>query len=604
METSRPSDPLSWRSFRERFGSPGGASTRLGAVMKTLVALLLLAAVPAQAQEIRVRVKEPGRPNMAVGVLVSLRNPTGAIVATGVTNDVGRVRLMAPAGIYQLVVERPGFADTTETVTVGLALDSITISHAARRPALAARLLTVPARCTEGGTVPAEAAGLWAEASKALRTVAVTEDAQAATFSLAAFQRSLSPTLKKDDEQLNTLLGGSNRPPNATPAAVLATEGYLTGQGSSVWRAPDVAVLSSPEFVQTHCFGVVTGVLGREGYTGLRFVPVISSRVDIEGTMWIDPASRELKVVDYGFAGVSPSWHPDRFGGSLEFHRSEIGFWITRFWYQRVPRLDAARLRGYSEDGAEVMGITATIDTTDRIAVTRAIIKQEMEVRRRVAKLTGTVVDTLGYPVGDAEVSILGTEYQASSTRNGTFAIDGLPVGMQIVRVRKVGYKVQYFSIRLAGGQEWDGKVAIRKLPQSLGEVTVVGKYGKPPQYANTSKYDDFYRRRSKRVGRFLNREEIDQRAAGKIAELLQSMPGVRIGFTAPLQSEEISFLNCTASGVGVWIDGQKMTGDVGEILPLITPSDIEAIEVYQRQILVPPEYRDNSCAAIVMWTR
>ena len=118
--------------------------------MKTLVALLLLAAVPAEAQEIRVRVKEPGRPNMAGGVLVSLRNPTGAIVATGVTNDVGRVRLMAPAGIYQLVVERPGFADTTETVTVGLALDSITISHAARRPALAARLLTVPTRCTEG----------------------------------------------------------------------------------------------------------------------------------------------------------------------------------------------------------------------------------------------------------------------------------------------------------------------------------------------------------------------------------------------------------------------------------------------------------------------
>ena len=37
-------------------------------MIKSLVALLLLAAVPAEAQEIRVRVKEPGRPNMAVGV--------------------------------------------------------------------------------------------------------------------------------------------------------------------------------------------------------------------------------------------------------------------------------------------------------------------------------------------------------------------------------------------------------------------------------------------------------------------------------------------------------------------------------------------------------
>lgn len=572
--------------------------------MKTLVLLLLVVAATAEAQELRVRVKEPGRPNPAIGVLVSLRSADGTAVATGVTNDAGRVRLLAQAGTYQLVVERPGFADTSQAVALSSGIDSLTISHAARRPALGARLLTVPAGCPLPGTVPAEAAGLWAEASKTLRTVAITEDAGAATFSLAAFQRTMSSALRKDDEQLNTLLGASNRPANAAPAALLATEGYLAAQGGTAWRAPDVAVLAAAEFVRTHCFGVVTGVVGREGYTGLRFVPTPSTRVDIEGTMWIDPTSRELKTVDYHFTGVSADWHPERFGGSIEIHRSEIGFWITRFWYQRIPRVEAGKLRGYHEDGAEVVGITPTIDTTDRIAVARAIVKQEADVRRRVAKLTGTVVDTLGYPVGDAEVTILGTEYKTNSNRDGGFGIDGLPLGMQIVRVRKVGYKVQYFSIRLAGGQEWEGKIAIKKLPQILGEVVVIGKYGKPPKYANTAKYDEFYRRRASKVGRFLVREEIDQRAAGKISELLRSMTGVRIGFTAPQQSEEISFLNCSSENVGVWIDGQKMTGNVGEILPLITPSDIEAIEVYQRQVLVPPEYRDNSCAAIVMWTR
>lgn len=566
--------------------------------------LLLAATATAEAQELRVRVKEPGRPNLAVGVLVSLRNADGVTIAAGVTNDAGRVRLPAQPGSYQLLVERPGFADTSQTITLGGGLDSLTITHAARRPALAARLLAVPAGCPVPGTIPADAAGLWAEASKTLRTVAVTEDGGTATFSLAAFQRTISTALKKDDEQINTLLGAANRPANAASAALLATEGYLAAQGGGAWRAPDVAVLASAEFVQTHCFGVVTGVEGREGYTGLRFVAAPSTRVDIEGTMWIDPVSRELKTIDYHFTGVSADWHPERFGGSLEIHRSEIGFWVTRFWYQRIPRVEAGKLRGYHEDGAEVVAVTATIDTTDRIAVAQAIVKQENEVRRRVAKLAGTVVDTLGYPVGEAEVTILGTDRTTNSSRDGSFGIDGLPPGMQIVRVRKVGYKAQYFSIRLSGGQEWDGKVAIKKLPQVLGEVVVVGKYGKPPKYANTAKYDDFYRRRASKVGRFLTREEIDQRAAGKISELLRSMTGVRIGFTAPQQSEEISFLNCASVNVGVWIDGQKMTGNVGEILPLITPSDIETIEVYQRQVLVPPEYRDNSCAAIVMWTR
>lgn len=572
--------------------------------MRVLLPLLVATvAVQAQAQEIRVRVKEPARPNAAIGALVSLRRADGSTAASGVTNDAGRLRLAAPAGAYELVVERPGFSDTTAAVTLTGGVDSLTVTHAARRPTLGARLLAVSA-CPRPGTIPAEAAGLWAEASKALRVIAATEDGGAASFSLAAFQRTLSTSLRKDDEQLNTLLGSANRPGNAAPAGLLATEGYLAAQGGSGWRAPDVAVLASREFVESHCFGVVTGVEGREGYTGLRFVPGDSPRVDIEGTMWIDPASRELKIVDYRFRGVQPDWHPERFGGTLEIHRAEAGFWITRFWYQRVPRVEAGKLRGYHEDGAEVVSVVATIDTTDRIAVARAIIKQEAEVRARVARLVGTVVDTLGYPVGDAEVNVLGTDSKTESNRDGAFAMDGLPPGMQIIRVRKVGYKVQYFSIRVAGGQEWEGKIAIKKLPQVLGEVVVVGKFGKPPKYANTSKYDDFYRRRAGKSGRFLTREEIDQRGVGKISELLRSMNGVRIGFTAPQQSEEISFLGCSSDNVGVWIDGQKMTGAVGEILPLITPSDIEAIEVYQRQVLVPPEYRDNSCAAIVMWTR
>ena len=175
---------------------------------------------------------------------------------------------------------------------------------------------------------------------------------------------------------------------------------------------------------------------------------------------------------------------------------------------------------------------------------------------------------------------------------------------MVIARARKVGYKVQYFTIRLAGGQQWEGRIGISRLPQFLGDIVVIGKFGKPPQYANTSKYDGFYRRRSKRVGKFLTREEIDKLAAGRISELLRTIPGVRTGFIAPGQSEDVSFLNCQSFNVSVWIDGQKMSGNVGEVLPLITPTDIETIEVYPRQTMIPPEFRDNSCGAIVMWTR
>lgn len=574
---------------------------------RTLLALLgAFGTTLAQGQELRVRVAEPGRPTMAVGALVSLL-AGDSVVTRGVTNDFGRVRLRAPAGDYVVRVERPGFADTTSRVTVPAGLDSVTITHSAQRPALPSRIVAPPAACQAGG-IPEPIRPLWTAIDRTLRLVATTEEREAATLSITTFERILSSSLGRESEQFNTILAAHNRPPNARSAPSIRRAGYLGGDSAMAWGAPDVTVFSAPEFQATHCFGTVGGTANREGLFGVRFVPAATDRVEIEGTFWLDLTSGELKVIDYRFVGAPAAWRPERYGGSLEFHRSEVGFWVTRFWYQRVPRVEMTggreRLRGYREDGAEITGVAVAIDTTDRVAAARAILEQDRAIRNRVAAMAGIVVDTLGFPLAEAEVSVMGTEFLGQSDRQGRFTLGGLPLGLQIVRVRKVGYRVQYFAIRLAGGQDWEGRVTLPKLPQTLGEIVVVGKWGKPPQYASTAKYDDFYRRRASRSGKYLTREEIDKTAAGRISELLRAIPGVRVGFVQPGESENVSFLTCPAYNVSVWIDGQKVTGQVGEILPLIAPSDIEAMEVYQRQALVPPEFRDNSCAAIVLWTR
>ena len=67
---------------------------------------------------------------------------------------------------------------------------------------------------------------------------------------------------------------------------------------------------------------------------------------------------------------------------------------------------------------------------------------------------------------------------------------------------------------------------------------------------------------------------------------------------------ESVEFTGCPAENVSVWVDGHKLTGEVQELLPLITPLDLEAVEVYPRESSIPGEFRDNSCAAIVLWTR
>lgn len=465
-------------------------------------------------------------------------------------------------------------------------------------------------RCTAPG-LPPELTPLWQEVQKTLLIVVTTEDQHLADLGVAAFQRRMSTGLKIEEEHVTTLLGPTNRPPNDREPAELVRTGYFTrGADSAGWAAPDVRVFLDPAFPATHCFGLENGTGDRLGHLGLRFRPPPGQSIDIEGTFWVATATRELRAADYRFTNLPRDWRPDRVGGSIETHVMDPGFWVTRFWYQRTPRLELAkgqgkdRLTGFLETGGEVTSLTPAVDTTDRIGAAMLLAERERERRARVARVEGVVVDTLGYPVPQAEVSILGTDFHATADSLGHFVLDGLPPGPQIARARKIGYKVQYFVLRLRAGQSWDGRIAIAREPRMLGEIVVVGKYGKPARYANTTKYDDFYRRRAAKAGRFLTRDQIDAMAAGRISELLRNIPGVHVAFGTPGVSEEVSFLTCPAENVAVWIDGQRISGSVGDVLPLIAPSDVEAVEVYQRQSAIPAEFRDDACGAVVLWTR
>ena len=55
----------------------------------------------------------------------------------------------------------------------------------------------------------------------------------------------------------------------------------------------------------------------------------------------------------------------------------------------------------------------------------------------------------------------------------------------------------------------------------------------------------------------------------------------------------------------GVWLDGVRVKArSHDEALSLIHPNDIEAIEIYSSVSRIPGEFLDDSCAAIVVWSR
>ncbi|MFN0182115.1 MAG: carboxypeptidase regulatory-like domain-containing protein [Gemmatimonadales bacterium] len=220
--------------------------------------------------------------------------------------------------------------------------------------------------------------------------------------------------------------------------------------------------------------------------------------------------------------------------------------------------------------------------------------------------LRGQVTDSAFEPVRLAEIAILGTSLRVTADTLGLFRIDGVPVGVHPIVARAIGWKPLFFMIRMEADQEQIVRVGLERAVQRLPDLVVKGgRHAKPPEYAFTTRYDDFFRRRVIRWGTFRTRSDVWFRSAFNTVDLLRAIPGVYVRTSGAMPVVE--FASCATSGgqVSVWIDGARVvTRDHNEALSYLRPNDIEMIEVYRRAGQIPGEFMGDSCAAVVIWTR
>lgn len=240
------------------------------------------------------------------------------------------------------------------------------------------------------------------------------------------------------------------------------------------------------------------------------------------------------------------------------------------------------------------------------MVVTGAIAGSSQEPRSATGIFRGQVTDSTYQPVHLAEIAILGTQLRATADTLGLFRIGAVPVGIHPVVVRAIGWKPLFFMIRMEADQEQIFRIGLERSLQRLPDLVVRGgRLAKPPEYAFTSRYDDFFRRRLFGSGTFRTRSDIWFRSAFNTVDLLRAIPGVFVRTSGAIPSVEFS--SCSASGgqVSVWIDGARViTRDHNDALSYLRPNDIEFIEIYRRSSQIPGEYLGDSCAAVVIWTR
>lgn len=358
---------------------------RLGAFGAAAIALLLPACATG-AQAIRLELVSELEQLPVRGAVVTVFAGEGA-VAEGLTTVLGTRRFELPGpGAYRIRIRRVGFAPYI-TDAISIASDEtreLRLVVPSRRVELPPVVVATSGKgCSRGDQRSVAAAALWEQVSAALAASEISLADSLVETRVHKFRRRLDRDGQRLEGETSATAAGGARPFFAIDPGRLSRRGYIVvdDTGSFVYYAPDARVLLSPEFEAGHCFTAVAGREARAGLVGLAFEPVRGRRLpDIRGTLWLEPASAELTLLEFEYVNVRWPQPARRAGGHVAFVRLPSGAWMVRDWSIRMPRfnepLPGRRRRvllGYTEEGGVARSVAECgVPSADATAAERS----------------------------------------------------------------------------------------------------------------------------------------------------------------------------------------------------------------------------------------
>lgn len=311
-------------------------------------ALLSVLAADADAQSVRGTVTRDGM--RVEGAIVLLVDSTGRVAARGATQEHGVYGVTANRpGRYTIRVLRIGYAPTVVgPVRVALGAPTpLDVKLTGTAVRIAELRIVDRAPCQVRPDSGAVAFRLWEEARTALLATTLTQGEQL-TMRTSTNQRMLDARGERvlaDSSDVRTV--ATVKPFVSLSPDSLANAGYVqrNALGETLFWAPDADVLLSESFASSHCLraerpAVDTGPAAR--WIGIAFLPSGAPRgvADVEGVLWLDGTSAELRRLDYRYVNV-PDYAPlaTRIGsgGTVAFLRLPSGGWIIPRWSIRYP---------------------------------------------------------------------------------------------------------------------------------------------------------------------------------------------------------------------------------------------------------------------------
>lgn len=347
--------------------------------------MAMFAGSRAHSQTLTGRVTRDNAP--VVGAVILVVDASGRTVARTASRELGEYSISAAPGTYRVQVLQIGWRPTLAGpfTLVGGALTRANIDATGTRILLDPIIVTDRSECRVHPDSAAAAFVVWDEARKALIAASMTS-AEPFTMTLKRTEQELDRDGGRVNWDSTTIKSGLTlRPFASLPPERLARDGYMTAdaQANKTYWGPDADVLLSESFVSSHCLRIVrpSPVGDSARLVGVGFSPSTKRRdiVDVEGVLWLDRASAELRGMDYHYVNTSKIVEKADPGGHLLFLRLLSGRWIVEQWSIRVPSTATRVIRG---DAPTVPGAQRVDTQREELMNIRVTSGQVAEVRR------------------------------------------------------------------------------------------------------------------------------------------------------------------------------------------------------------------------------
>jgi hypothetical protein len=417
-------------------------------LLSAAVALSLVGAGRLAGQIIRGTVVLPDSTTPASGVIVIATDARGTTAARALTTSQGQFAVTLPApGRYGFTLLRIGFRPThLGDVGVSAGASEVVRFVLADNPVV---LSSINVRERETCRVNADTgfmvARVWEEARKAMLTTQLSSEDVPLFAEWIEYDRMLDSTARLVREQhIRTSRNPTTHAFRSRPAGFLDSAGYVVADSAGTsYFAPDAEVLLSESFAAGHCFRLVAApkAAGTPELIGVGFQPTRERRDkrEIEGTLWVDRATAELRTLDFRYTNMPDIVRAAAAGGRVEFLRLEDGSWLVSRWHLRMPVVGTASKS--SDNGLRRVVMSASTAVVRGIQITGGEVTRVTRHDSLVHEAAGPAIvlqvvsrDSL-VPARAATVRLEGTDYSATADTSGRIRLTPVLAGRYRARV-------------------------------------------------------------------------------------------------------------------------------------------------------------------------